>query len=586
VNTIVSGEEIEESSKIPSARPLRVGLLLDSLLQPRWVAEMLAQVSALPFVELSVVVLNEGNPAGIAPRTRKLPSFRGVFANRRHLLFALYSKLDSRLYRPEPDPFEPVDLTDQLNAVPQLRVRPRMTKFCDYFEDADVATLRGYDLDVALRLGFRILKGGVLQVARHGVWSYHHGDNSLYRGGPAGFWEVMEGRVHTGSILQILTDELDDGRVIARRFGRTDRMSVSLNRAKCYWHSVPMAARKLRELHELGEDALCAPVDEHGFQPYSRRLFTKPTNREMIRGLAKLARLRARTYLHLCSSTNQWILAYRLQPPRSAGAGAAPAGSLYNAKLLVPPAHSFWADPFPVEDDGRLFLFIEEYPYATRRGHISVMERLENGSWSEPRAVLKRPYHLSYPFVFQWQGTYYMVPETAVNKTIEMYRCTSFPDEWELDSTLLDEVSAVDATFIEHEGRWWMFTNLEHPGSADWDEELHLFHATDPRGPWTPHRRNPVKRDVRSSRPAGRIFEHEGSLYRPAQDCAERYGHGITINRIVRLDLDEFEEVEVSRILPDWSPGLIGTHTLNSAPGITVVDGLMRRRRSMRRSRS
>ena len=75
-----------------------------------------------------------------------------------------------------------------------------------------------YDVDVALRFGFRIVKGNALRVAKHGVWSHHHGDNLLYRGGPPGFWEVMRGDPFTGTILQILSDELDGGQVIYRSF--------------------------------------------------------------------------------------------------------------------------------------------------------------------------------------------------------------------------------------------------------------------------------------------------------------------------------------------------------------------------------
>jgi hypothetical protein len=556
---------------------LRVGILVDTLRQPLWVMRMLEEVRALPFVDLAVVVLRQAAPEETPARSGRWPSVRGVWKNRKHLLFSLYSKLDGHLYRGDPDPFEPVDLTPLIGGVPVVEVRPRMTRFCDYFEESDCETLRAYDLDVAIRLGFRILKSGALDIARHGVWSYHHGDNHIHRGGPAGFWEVMEGRTHTGSILQVLTDELDDGVVLSRRFGRTDRLSVESNRSHCYWQSVPMVARKLRELHELGPDALRRPTEEAGYRPYSNRLYTKPTNAEMLRPLGRLVGRRLRNHARNLGSFNQWILAYRLH--RKCDDEAAPHASFYGFNVLLPPRDRFWADPFPVLHDGKHFLFIEEYPYATRRGHISVMELKSDRSWSEPRPVLVRPYHLSYPFVFRWQGDHFMVPETENNRTIELYRCTSFPDEWELDTILLRDVSAVDATLFEHGGRWWMFTNMAPQGARDWDEELHLYHAASPRGPWTPHPRNPIKSDVRSSRPAGRIFSHRGGLYRPAQNCAERYGHGITLNRIVKLSPSEYEEVEESNILPHWRPDLLGTHTLNAVPGLTVVDGLLRRGR-------
>ena len=48
--------------------------------------------------------------------------------------------------------------------------------FNDWINDNDVNTVRKYDLDVIIRLGFRILKGGILDSAKCGVWSFHHAD--------------------------------------------------------------------------------------------------------------------------------------------------------------------------------------------------------------------------------------------------------------------------------------------------------------------------------------------------------------------------------------------------------------------------
>jgi len=110
-------------------------------------------------------------------------------------------------------------------------------------------------------------------------------------------------------------------------------------------------------------------------------------------------------------------------------------------------------------------------------------------------------------------------------------------------------------------------------------DELHLFYSDSPLGPWTPHRANPIKSDVRSARPAGRIFENHGQLYRPAQDCSTRYGAAVAINRILQLNPETYEELELGKIGPDWGPHVAGVHTFNVAGNITVIDCLLRRRR-------
>ena len=103
-----------------------------------------------------------------------------------------------------------------------------------------------------------------------------------------------------------------------------------------------------------------------------------------------------------------------------------PNNSFYRFNHLTPPKDKFWADPFPVKHEGKYFVFFEEYLYKDDRAHISVMELTKSGA-SEPVPVLKRDYHLSYPFIFHWNDRYFMIPETAGNRTVEVYACESFP---------------------------------------------------------------------------------------------------------------------------------------------------------------
>ena len=158
---------------------------------------------------------------------------------------------------------------------------------------------------------------------------------------------------------------------------------------------------------------------------------------------------------------------------------------------------------------------------------------------------------------------------------IERYRARRAPSDWELDSVLIEGAAFTDCTIAEIEGRWWLFTNTAAAGASYWDE-LHLYHASSPMGPWIPHRGNPVVSDVRSSRPAGGLFQRGGVWYRPSQDCSNGYGSAMNIQRIVRIDERSYEEVTVGRVVPDWAPGLTGVHTVNALGGLTVIDARRR----------
>jgi hypothetical protein len=103
-------------------------------------------------------------------------------------------------------------------------------------------------------------------------------------------------------------------------------------------------------------------------------------------------------------------------------------------------------------------------------------------------------------------------------------------------------------------------------------DELHLFHAETPLGPWQPHPMNPVVSDVRSARPAGRVTRRDGEWYRVAQNGAISYGHSIAIIRIDRIDLIDYRETVVDTVLPDWAPRLVATHTLNHDGAVTALD--------------
>jgi hypothetical protein len=124
-----------------------------------------------------------------------------------------------------------------------------------------------------------------------------------------------------------------------------------------------------------------------------------------------------------------------------------------------------------------------------------------------------------------------------------------------------------------------MFVNIQEEGVAvNWDE-LHLYYAESPLGPWKAHARNPVVSDVRSARPAGRLFWSKDVLYRPSQDSSLRYGYATTISKVEKLSPSAYKETEVLKILPDWDNDIVGIHTLNLTDEMTVIDCLTKRRR-------
>ena len=148
-----------------------------------------------------------------------------------------------------------------------------------------------------------------------------------------------------------------------------------------------------------------------------------------------------------------------------------------------------------------------------------------------------------------------------------------FPDRWALETVLFEGVTAVDTTLAEIDGRWWLFANLADEGASK-NDELHLFSADSPLGPWRPHRANPVVSDVRSARPAGRLFRWNGAWYRPSQDCSERYGGALNLMELVSLTPEHYAERPAGRLEPGPKTGWRGVHSLTGDSEITVIDAL------------
>lgn len=242
----------------------------------------------------------------------------------------------------------------------------------------------------------------------------------------------------------------------------------------------------------------------------------------------------------------------------------------------------FYADPIALAQGDVHAVFMEEYPYSLGRGVIACAVLGADGTLGAPREILRKPYHLSYPFVFRDGDTVYMIPESSGNGTVDLYRCTAFPFEWTHQCTLLSDSRLTDATVHFDGTRWWMFGTLGEQGAYAWDER-HLYMADSIAGPWTPHPQNPVKCDSRSARPAGPLFRRGDQLLRPTQDCSESYGGAVNLCAIDCLSPTEFGEHVVGRLAPELFPGTNGLHTLASTDALEVVDVRPRRRHRLER---
>jgi hypothetical protein len=552
--------------------PLRVGILLDGPVLPRFNVRIIEDLQASNFVDLALLVYKKDSTA---QKTKRPQSVVGRVARRlfdsklrKHTLYELYLRFDERR-KAQDDPLENIDCSCLLSGIDTIEVEPIAAKFVHRFPTEALERIRAKKIDVLIRFGFNILKGEILTAARYGVWSYHHGDNEFYRGGPPLFWELYESSPLSGVLLQVLTEELDAGIVLCKSlFATRPTLSVSENRFAPYSGSTDLVIRKLNELHQFGWDHLLHKAVPPAPYRGKRKLYRSPTNSDMARWLGPVLLKKALRRRFRSKSVQHWKIAIRLNSAPLFD--AASDGSLQGFRWIEPHKGHFWADPFLLDHDGRKWVFFEDYVYAKKRAFIACAELLADGSLSSPVPCLDNPeHHYSYPYVFRDGQELFMIPEAYDTGSIDLYRCEEFPDKWVLQSTLLIG-KFVDTSVWHHNGLWWMMTTRADPDSRS--SCLFLFYAERLAGEWRFHPANPISTDVRNNRGAGRIFHTDQRVIRPSQSCSPVYGYSFTLNEITSLSTAEYSERALREFRPE-TLNMQATHTYNWLPGIEIIDG-------------
>jgi len=198
------------------------------------------------------------------------------------------------------------------------------------------------------------------------------------------------------------------------------------------------------------------------------------------------------------------------------------------------------ADPFLFRDGNVWWMFFEVCDQSVGRGKIGVASSADGLSWTYERIVLDEPWHLAYPFVFMYEGSYYLLPCSSAIEEIRLYRAVTFPWSWEYVGTLMSGRPCVDPTLVYRGSMWWLFVGGVNSSTC------RLYYSADLLGPWVDHPLSPIATGPGCSRPAGRFFACDGSrLIRLAQKCDEYYGEAVKAFEIDLLTPIGYHDFEI-----------------------------------------
>lgn len=468
-----------------------------------------------------------------------------------------YEAYCAKLNLPSQAPVAISALREKQNDIVEVDVRTSSSG--QHWKDA----VRLLDLDFVLLFGDREFGLHLTDVAKYGVWHFAHSDVASFTTDAPCFWEIYRGCDVTGAMLLKIEPGGAAGVVLKSAHLRTIRDSFALNVELAFDALPAWPVQVCRDIISGADGYFVEPPISAAPTHYGA-----PSALQVLALRALQQKNAIAQYLQMTFHSIDWNVFYLRGTPGSFIGKDAPAQV---ASLLSGAKGSYLADPCLMQRGSQTYLFCEEFRYRANRGVVVAIE-IPRVAATQPQDAIDEPHHLSYPHVFEHEGEAYCIAEAAGTRRVELYRAVTFPFRWERTHTLLRDFRAIDSTLLKFADKWWLFcTSGDGPKRGD-HSHLHIFHADDLFGPWTPHVRNPVKIDVRSSRPAGRFFTHDGALYRPAQDCSRSYGGAIRINKIEKISETDFVERVAGTIRPPLNGYGEGIHTISSAGGWCVVD--------------
>lgn len=479
------------------------------------------------------------------------------------ILFEKQEQLEKKRYLKNLPSLNADKLKHYLNKIPDLKLNPHRQGDTDLFSKEESEEVKEYNLDLILKMNFKIINGAILCAAKYGVWTLIFSDNSLRRGGFPGFWEVLNKEaVVAVSLFKLNSD--GNGQLIDKAYFNRNPTSAIITNNIVKESSVTLLLKNIRNLENITIRESEELVD-------FKFLYHKTGNFYIGKYILNF-------YSNYISGKVRGIFESRDNRLQCwtlfIGEGKFMETDLKSLKPVNLPKDEFWADPFLFQYKNDTYVFFENFSYSTQRGKISC-GRVENENLVDITDVLNLPYHLSYPFIFQENDAIYMMPETSENNRLEIFRCKSFPDQWEIYTTAFEEEQVVDASFyLDKHNKNWLFLNKIASPNVDRTSELHIYQVDSIRlNKIIAHKQNPVIIDARVARNGGAIFKIGENIFRPSQcNIHGVYGKGLNINRITKLTLDEYEEETIQKVEANFKKDFVSIHHLHQTDEMFVFD--------------
>lgn len=274
-----------------------------------------------------------------------------------------------------------------------------------------------------------------------------------------------------------------------------------------------------------------------------------------------------------------WLCAYRVIKDEEMGSPAVFKEDEIRDYKLIDVKKNFWlADPFVYTKDGVTVAFFELMSQQKHKAMLAAKQILPTEG--ELKVIYEFPGHTSYPCVFEHNDALYMIPETGVNRTVELFQCTQWPYKWEKKCNLIENLFTADCTPFKIEDQWYLFVYVLDKSVKPRDLMIGKFNPEN--GTVTDLKLAKHYEDL-LGRPGGHCFEENGKKIRVVQPSNVYYSEKIEFFEFDYKN-EEFSETKIGEMVPknirldNPKVKIVGTHTFNRYGNIEIIDVLTKKK--------
>lgn len=246
-----------------------------------------------------------------------------------------------------------------------------------------------------------------------------------------------------------------------------------------------------------------------------------------------------------------------------------------NEKLfhLIKNNRECWAaDPFVFEYNNEVYIFAELWYYKKDKGIIGYC-KLDNNKITKWTPIIEEDFHLSFPNIHRYKDDIYICPESNQSNQLYLYKAIDFPNKWQKDKILINNIKCCDTAFYNFKNGMFGFSYDLKENS----DKLFIFKLKGDKINFIDYK--PVLKDKDGVRNGGKIFCKNNRIIRVGQLGKNYYGEGLAFFEIVKCDKNAYKEklikkIKINDINYENSLGIkpFGIHTYNCSNNYEVID--------------